>query len=97
MYPSRFEYLAPTSVEEVIAALGEREGAKVMAGGQSLIPVLKLRVASVDTVVDVNRVAGLDGVEEADGGLRIGALVRHVEADTRNFANYKVELFFEDQ
>jgi carbon-monoxide dehydrogenase medium subunit len=45
VYPSRFEYLAPTSVEEVIAALGEREGAKVMAGGQSLIPVLKLRVA----------------------------------------------------
>jgi len=81
VYPSRFEYLAPTSVEEVIAALGEREGAKVMAGGQSLIPVLKLRVASVDTVVDVNRVAGLDGVEEADGGLRIGALVRHVEAE----------------
>ena len=81
MYPSRFEYLAPTSVEEVIAALGEREGAKVMAGGQSLIPVLKLRVASVDTVVDVNRVAGLDGIEEADGGLRIGALVRHVEAE----------------
>ena len=60
MYPSRFEYLAPTSVEEVIAALGEREGAKVMAGGQSLIPVLKLRVAAVDTVVDVNRVVGLD-------------------------------------
>jgi carbon-monoxide dehydrogenase medium subunit len=81
VYPSRFEYLAPTSVEEVIAALGEREGAKVMAGGQSLIPVLKLRVASVDTVVDVNRVAGLDGIEEADGGLRIGALVRHVEAE----------------
>ncbi len=81
MYPSRFEYLAPTSVEEVIAALGEREGAKVMAGGQSLIPVLKLRVASVDTVVDVNRVAGLDAIEEADGELRIGALVRHVSAE----------------
>ena len=81
MYPSRFEYLAPTSVEEVVAALGEREGAKVMAGGQSLIPVLKLRVASVDTVVDVNGVAGLDGIEEADGELRIGALVRHVEAE----------------
>ena len=81
MYPSRFEYLAPTSVEEVIAALGELEGAKVMAGGQSLIPVLKLRIASVDTVVDVNRVAGLDTLEDADGELRIGALVRHAEAE----------------
>ena len=46
MYPPRFDYLAPTSVEEVVAALGEREGAKVMAGGQSLIPVMKLRFAS---------------------------------------------------
>jgi carbon-monoxide dehydrogenase medium subunit len=81
VYPSRFEYLAPTSVEEVIAALGELEGAKVMAGGQSLIPVLKLRIASVDTVVDVNRVAGLDTLEDADGELRIGALVRHAEAE----------------
>ena len=48
VYPPRFDYLAPTSVEEVVEALGERAGdAKVMAGGQSLIPVLKLRIASV--------------------------------------------------
>ena len=56
VYPPRFDYLAPSSVEEVVAALGEGEGAKVMAGGQSLIPVLKLRIASVDTVVDINGV-----------------------------------------
>jgi carbon-monoxide dehydrogenase medium subunit len=81
VYPPRFDYLAPTSVEEVIAALGEREGAKVMAGGQSLIPVLKLRVASVDTVVDINRVPGLDEIAEEGGELRIGALVRHAQAE----------------
>lgn len=82
MYPSRFEYLAPTSVEEVIAALGEHAGdAKVMAGGQSLIPVLKLRIASVGTVVDINGVPGLDGISEEGGGLRIGALVRHAQAE----------------
>jgi carbon-monoxide dehydrogenase medium subunit len=82
VYPPRFDYLAPTSVEEVIAALGEGAGeAKVMAGGQSLIPVLKLRIASVGTVVDINRVAGLDGIEESDGELRIGALVRHAQAE----------------
>ena len=80
MYPSRFDYLAPTSLEEVVAALGEREGAKVMAGGQSLIPVLKLRIASVDTVVDLNGVPGLDGIEQG-GELRIGALVRHADAE----------------
>ena len=81
MYPPRFDYLAPTSLEEVVTALGERDGAKVMAGGQSLIPVLKLRIAAVDTVVDLNRVPGLDGIEEQDGELRIGALVRHAEAE----------------
>ena len=82
MYPPRFDYLAPTSVEEVIAALGEHAGdAKVMAGGQSLIPVLKLRIASVGTVVDINGVPGLDGISEEGGGLRIGALVRHAQAE----------------
>ncbi len=82
MYPPRFDYLAPTSVEEVIAALGEHAGdAKVMAGGQSLIPVLKLRIASVGTVVDINGVPGLDGMSEEGGELRIGALVRHAQAE----------------
>ena len=82
MYPPRFDYLAPTSVEEVVEVLGERAGdAKVMAGGQSLIPVLKLRIASVGTIVDLNRVTGLDGIEEAEGALRIGALVRHAQAE----------------
>ena len=82
MYPPRFDYLAPTSVEEVVEALGERGGdAKVMAGGQSLIPVLKLRIASVGTIVDLNRVGGLDEIREDDGHLRIGALVRHADAE----------------
>ena len=81
MYPSRFDYVAPASLEEVVAALGEHEGAKVMAGGQSLLPVLKLRVASVDAIVDLNGVPGLDAIEEADGELRIGALVRHADAE----------------
>jgi carbon-monoxide dehydrogenase medium subunit len=81
VYPSRFAYLAPTSVEEVVTALGENDGAKVMAGGQSLIPVLKLRVASVDTVVDINGIGGLDTIEQDGDTLRIGALVRHAEAE----------------
>jgi carbon-monoxide dehydrogenase medium subunit len=81
VYPSRFDYVAPTSLEEVVEALGEREGAKVVAGGQSLIPVLKLRIASVDTVVDINGVPGLDGIDEGPDGLTIGALVRHADAE----------------
>jgi carbon-monoxide dehydrogenase medium subunit len=82
VYPPRFDYLAPTTIEEVVESLGERAGdAKVMAGGQSLIPVLKLRIASVGTIVDLNRVAGLDAIDDANGELRIGALVRHVQAE----------------
>jgi carbon-monoxide dehydrogenase medium subunit len=66
----------------VVETLGEHAGdAKVMAGGQSLIPVLKLRIASVGTIVDLNRVGGLDGIDETDGELRIGALVRHADAE----------------
>jgi carbon-monoxide dehydrogenase medium subunit len=81
VYPSRFDYVAPTSLEEVVEALGEREGAKVVAGGQSLIPVLKLRIASVDALVDINGVPGLDEIDEGPDGLTIGALVRHADAE----------------
>jgi len=78
VYPASFEYLAPTTLEEVVSLLAERGGdAKVMAGGQSLIPLMKLRFAAPDSVVDLNRVGGLDTLAADDNGLRIGALVRH--------------------
>jgi carbon-monoxide dehydrogenase medium subunit len=78
MYPARFDYVAPTTVDEVLAVLAERgDEAKVLAGGQSLIPMMKLRFAFPDVLVDVNRVPGLDFIDDADGHLRVGALVRH--------------------
>ena len=78
MYPPRFDYVAPTTVDEVLAVLAERgDEAKVLAGGQSLIPMMKLRFAFPEMLVDVNRVPGLDFLEESDGQLRVGALVRH--------------------
>jgi aerobic carbon-monoxide dehydrogenase medium subunit len=82
MYPGRFEYQAPTSLDEAIAAL-DRYGdeAKVLAGGQSLIPLMKLRFASPTALVDINRVPGLDGLAEEEGELRIGALVRHKDCE----------------
>jgi carbon-monoxide dehydrogenase medium subunit len=78
VYPSRFEYCAPTTVDEALSIL-ERYGdeAKVLAGGQSLIPLMKLRFAAPRALVDVNRIQGLDGLSEEADGLRIGALVRH--------------------
>jgi aerobic carbon-monoxide dehydrogenase medium subunit len=78
MYPSKFDYVAPRSLDEAIAALAEHgDDAKVLAGGQSLIPMMKLRLASPAMLIDINRVPGLDSIEEIDGQLRVGALVRH--------------------
>ena len=79
MYPASFEYFAPTTLDEALEILGRYdEGeAKVLAGGMSLIPVMKLRFAAPQALVDINRIGGLDGLAEEGGGLRIGALVRH--------------------
>ena len=83
MYPARFEYHAPASVDEALEIL-DRHGdeAKVLAGGQSLIPLMKLRFASPRALVDINRIQGLDSVAEDDGYLSIGALVRHSDCET---------------
>jgi aerobic carbon-monoxide dehydrogenase medium subunit len=78
MYPASFEYVAPATLEEALDSLGRYgDEAKVLAGGQSLIPLMKLRFAAPRVVVDINRLAGLDRLAEEDAGLRIGALVRH--------------------
>ncbi len=79
MYPPRFRYEAPKSVEEAVQLLEEGAGeAKVLAGGQSLIPLLKLRFASPKMLVDINEIPGLDYLDfGSDGSIKIGALVRH--------------------
>ncbi|MCA1705163.1 MAG: xanthine dehydrogenase family protein subunit M [Actinobacteria bacterium] len=79
MYPSRFHYEAPRSLEEAFSLLQTHgDEAKVLAGGQSLIPLIKLRFAAPAVIVDINNIPGLDYHEEdSDGLLRIGALCRH--------------------
>ena len=78
MIPAPFEYAAPESVEEAISLL-ERGGedAKLLAGGHSLLPLMKMRLAAPSLLVDLRRVPGLSGVERADGGFRIGAMTTH--------------------
>jgi carbon-monoxide dehydrogenase medium subunit len=83
MYPSRFGYEAPKTVEEAIALLHAGNGeAKVLAGGQSLVPMLKLRFAAPETVVDINGISSLHyhHFDEA-GALHIGALCRHEDIE----------------
>jgi carbon-monoxide dehydrogenase medium subunit len=83
MYPSRFRYEAPRSLDEAIELLHhDGDDAKVLAGGQSLVPLMKLRFASPELIVDINNVPGL-GYHRADpdGTLHIGALCRHVDLE----------------
>jgi aerobic carbon-monoxide dehydrogenase medium subunit len=83
MYPSRFRYEAPRSLTEAIGLLADGGGeAKVLAGGQSLVPLMKLRFATPELLVDINNVGGLDyHREDPDGTLRIGALCRHADLE----------------
>ena len=82
MIPAAFDYHAPTSLAEATALLARYgEDAKVLSGGQSLVPMMKLRLASPRHVVDINRLPGLDHVREGDGALRIGALARESDVE----------------
>jgi carbon-monoxide dehydrogenase medium subunit len=83
MFPAAFDYRAPADLGEAVDILKQRgDDAKVMAGGQSLIPLLKLRFAQPALVVDIGRLRGLRGIERKDGHVRIGALTRHVDIES---------------
>src|SRR6202165_3263590 len=80
MFPAAFDYQAPSTLAEALSTLAERgDDAKVMAGRQSLIPLLKLRFSQPALVVDIGRLPGLNDIKRDDGYVRIGALVRHVD------------------
>jgi carbon-monoxide dehydrogenase medium subunit len=86
MIPASFEYHAPASLPEAIGLLGKLgqagEEAKILSGGQSLLPLLKLRFARPGHLIDINRIPGLDYLKEEGGVLRIGALVREAALES---------------
>lgn len=77
MIPPRFEYVRPDNVEEAVRALGDSDDAKVLAGGQSLIPLLRFRLSYPDVVVDVSGIEDMSGVRDEGDHLRIGAMTTH--------------------
>lgn len=80
MIPAAFGYQRPASIEEALRILASEPGAKLLAGGQSLLPLLKLRLGSADTLVDIGRLPGLKGVRRLDDGrMAIGALTTYAE------------------
>lgn len=76
MIPGSFDYHAPATVEEAVALLGRHAGAKLLAGGHSLIPAMRFRLAQPEVLIDLNRIGGLEYLREEDGHLAIGALTR---------------------
>ena len=96
MYPAAFEYLEPQSLQEAVdflARLGE--DARILAGGQSLIPLMKLRLARPKYLIDLNRVAGLSYVEEREGCLMIGALTTHADIESSPLVCEKIPMMRE--
>ena len=93
MIPRSFEYFSPRTLDEAIALL-QKLGpeAKLLSGGQSLIPMMKLRLVSPEYIVDINRIPGLDYISESDGQLRIGALAREHQLESSDVVKRKFPL-----
>lgn len=77
MYPPKFEYYRAGSIAEALSLLGQHRGAKVLAGGHSLIPAMKIRLADPGVLIDIGRISELKGISTRDGSVRIGALTTH--------------------
>jgi carbon-monoxide dehydrogenase medium subunit len=96
MIPPSFEYYAPTTVEEAIGLLKQLgPEAKILSGGMSLIPLMRLRLAAPRYLIDINRIAGLAYITEVDGFLRIGALTREAELESSDFLRSKYPILVE--
>jgi carbon-monoxide dehydrogenase medium subunit len=77
MYPAKFDYVVPSSLHDALAVLSESDNAKILSGGMSLIPLMKMRLVRPTTVVDISRIPGLDTIVDEGDHIAIGALVKH--------------------
>jgi len=77
MYPPNFDYYRANSIAEAVSLLGQHSGAKVLAGGHSLIPLLNLRLGNPGALIDIGRIGALKGISAGNGTVRIGALTTH--------------------
>jgi carbon-monoxide dehydrogenase medium subunit len=90
MIPPAFEYLRPTTIKEAVAMLQQHgDAAKILSGGQSLIPMMKLRIARPEYVIDINRIPGLEYIKEDGGYLAIGGLTREADLESSDIIRAK--------
>src|SRR5271165_6447471 len=96
MIPQSFEYFCPETISEAIALLEEHgEGAKILSGGQSLIPMMKMRLARPEYIVDINRIADLHYVKEEDGFLKIGGLTHESDLEASSLIRSKYPIILD--
>jgi aerobic carbon-monoxide dehydrogenase medium subunit len=96
MYPAAFEYHAPTSVQDALGLLTRlKDDAKLLAGGHSLIPMMKLRLAQPKHLIDLRKVPGLGGVKEESGALAIGAMTTHYQVESSALVKSKIPVLAE--
>jgi aerobic carbon-monoxide dehydrogenase medium subunit len=95
MIPAAFDYHAPRSLDEAIALLGKHAGAKVLAGGQSLIPAMRFRLATPEVLIDINNISQLEYIREQGGYLAIGALTRETALEESPIVSEKYPLLFD--
>ncbi|GAB4414164.1 MAG: xanthine dehydrogenase family protein subunit M [Anaerolineae bacterium] len=93
MIPGKFEYFAPATLPEAVKLLSEKGyGAKILAGGQSLIPAMRFRLAQPEILIDINRIDGLSYIKEENGHLVIGAMTREADLDANPLIHQKYPL-----
>jgi aerobic carbon-monoxide dehydrogenase medium subunit len=93
MYPANFDYVRPSSLDEAVALLARHgDGAKVLAGGHSLIPAMKLRLAQPKVIVDIGRISNLSYIREAGGRIAIGPMTTHEEIASSKLLREKCPL-----
>jgi len=95
MIPPTFDYVVPESLPDAISILNRNPEAKVLAGGQSLIPMMRFRLASPALLIDLNRLEGLEYLREEDGWLKIGALTRENDLDHSAVVRQKYPLLYD--
>jgi len=96
MIPQSFEYFRPETVSEAIALLKEHgDGAKILSGGQSLIPMMKIRLARPEYLIDINRLANLQYIKEEGGFLKIGGLTREADLETSSLIRSKYPIILD--
>lgn len=96
MVPGAFQYHLAGSLPEALHMLAEHgEDAKILAGGQSLIPLMRFRLSQPEHLIDINRIPGLDGISESDGWLRIGALARETAVERSQIVKERFHLLAE--